>query len=64
LGELIVGFFLGFAYGAMVAVALIALRKAGRKSTIPFGAFLVAGAFTAVLWGQDLSQLYVIATLG
>jgi leader peptidase (prepilin peptidase)/N-methyltransferase len=63
-GEVVVGFFLGFAYGALVAVALIALRKAGRKSTVPFGPFLVAGALTAVLWGHDLARLYVSTTLG
>jgi leader peptidase (prepilin peptidase)/N-methyltransferase len=63
-GELLAGFFLGFAYGALVSIALIALGRAGRKSTVPFGPFLVAGALTAVLYGHELAHLYVSATLG
>jgi leader peptidase (prepilin peptidase)/N-methyltransferase len=63
-GEAVVGFFLGFGYGALVSVALIALGRAGRKSTVPFGPFLVAGALTAVLYGDVIARQYVTYTLG
>jgi leader peptidase (prepilin peptidase)/N-methyltransferase len=63
-GELVAGFFLGFAYGALVSIALIALGRAGRKSTVPFGPFLVAGALTAVTYGHELAHFYVSSTLG
>jgi leader peptidase (prepilin peptidase)/N-methyltransferase len=63
-GELVTGFFLGFAYGAVVSLALLALGRAGRKSTVPFGPFLVAGALTAVLYGHELAHFYVSSTIG
>ena len=63
-GELVAGFFLGFAYGALVSIALIALGRAGRKSTVPFGPFLVAGALTAVTYGHELARFYVSSTIG
>jgi leader peptidase (prepilin peptidase)/N-methyltransferase len=62
--ELISGFFLAFLYGAVVSLVLIAVRRAGRKSTVPFGPFLVAGAITAILGGQQLVTTYLDLTLG
>ena len=57
-GSLIVGAFLGFLLGALVGVGLILAKKAGRKSRIPFGPFMLAGALLAVLWGQQLADGY------
>lgn len=57
-GELALGFFLGFLYGAVVGVVLMALRIRGRKDHVPFGPFLAAGALTAVLWGEALLRWY------
>jgi len=56
---LAVGAFLGFGYGAVIGIALMAVRRAGRKSRIPFGPFMVAGAFTAVFVGARLAHAYV-----
>jgi leader peptidase (prepilin peptidase) / N-methyltransferase len=57
-GELAVGMFLAFLYGAVVGVALIALRLRGRKDHVPFGPFLAAGTLTAVLWGDAILRWY------
>ena len=46
--ELAVGGFLGFLLGGVWAVALIVVRRAGRKSAIPFGPFMLAGALLAI----------------
>jgi len=57
-GVLAIGGFLGFAFGAFVGVAVIVSRRGGRKSKVPFGPFMVLGAWTAVLWGQTLWDAY------
>ncbi|MFF5207505.1 prepilin peptidase [Streptosporangium sp. NPDC000396] len=48
---LVAGAFLGFLAGGLYGVVLMVLRRAGRKSEIPFGPFMVAGAFAAILTG-------------
>ena len=50
-GEVIVGGFLGFLFGGVVGIALMVMGKAGRKSKIPFGPFMLAGALVAILAG-------------
>ena len=47
-----VGLFFGFAIGAVVGVVAMAVGKAGRKTALPFGPFLAAGAVLAVFTGQ------------
>ncbi|HET7736641.1 MAG TPA: prepilin peptidase [Nocardioidaceae bacterium] len=58
-GELIAGGFLAFLFGGVVGIALMAVRRAGRKSQIPFGPFMLAGALVAILWGGALTDLYL-----
>ena len=41
--EVVDGGFLGFLFGGVVGVALMVVRRAGRKSQIPFGPFMLAG---------------------
>ncbi|MFC7815293.1 prepilin peptidase [Streptomyces sp. NPDC057367] len=48
---LMLGTFAGFLLGALYGGALVVARRAGRKTTIPFGPFLIAGAFLGVLAG-------------
>ncbi|MFF2860173.1 prepilin peptidase [Streptomyces rubiginosohelvolus] len=48
---LFVGGFAGFLFGAAYGLALVLLRRAGRRTGIPFGPFMVAGALTGVLLG-------------
>nr|WP_185992801.1 A24 family peptidase [Streptomyces sp. 130] len=45
------GGFAGFLFGAVYGAALVALRRAGRKTGIPFGPFMIAGAFLGLLFG-------------
>ncbi|WP_143642101.1 prepilin peptidase, partial [Streptomyces viridochromogenes] len=45
------GTFAGFLSGALYGWGLVALRRAGRSSAIPFGPFLLGGALAGVLIG-------------
>lgn len=58
-GALIVGGFLGFLFGAVVGGALMLVRKAGRRSKIPFGPFMIAGAAAGLLFGEPIADWYV-----
>src|SRR5690606_31424797 len=49
-----IGLFLGFALGAVIGVAAMAIDKAGRKTALPFGPFLAAGAIAAVWLGEPI----------
>lgn len=60
-GVLLVGGFLGFFLGAVVGGGLMLVRRAGRKSKIPFGPFMLLGTLIGVLWGQQLWDAYVSA---
>ncbi|MGI5192129.1 prepilin peptidase [Streptomyces sp. CA-288835] len=51
-GILLIGTFAGYLFGAVYGVGLILARRAGRKSAIPFGPFLMAGAFAGILLGS------------
>ncbi|WP_261719186.1 A24 family peptidase [Streptomyces sp. FZ201] len=48
---LMLGTFAGFLLGALYGGALVVVRKAGRKTAIPFGPFLISGAFLGLLIG-------------
>ncbi|MFJ6936866.1 prepilin peptidase [Streptomyces sp. NPDC101132] len=50
-GVLLVGAFLGFLYGGIYGLALVLRGRAGRKTALPFGPFMAAGAFTGLLLG-------------
>lgn len=56
----LVGTFLGFALGALVGVALMIARRAGRKTALPFGPFMLAGAWLAVLASDSVERLHVL----
>ncbi|WP_432148892.1 prepilin peptidase [Streptomyces sp. bgisy029] len=48
---LFLGGFAGFLFGAAYGLGLVLLRRAGRKTGIPFGPFMIAGALVGVLLG-------------
>ena len=58
-GQLAVGAFLGFLLGGIVGGALMVANRANRKSKLPFGPFMIAGAHLAVLFGAQISDLYL-----
>ncbi|MFJ6805051.1 prepilin peptidase [Streptomyces anulatus] len=48
---LFVGGFAGFLFGALYGLVLVLLRRAGRRTGIPFGPFMIGGALTGLLLG-------------
>lgn len=46
---LIVGGFAGFLLAAVYGIALLVSGRATRKQQIPFGPFMIAGAFLVIL---------------
>jgi leader peptidase (prepilin peptidase)/N-methyltransferase len=58
-GVLLVGGFLGFLLGGVVGAALMAAGRVGRKSKVPFGPFMLAGALLAILFGQNVFTAYL-----
>jgi leader peptidase (prepilin peptidase)/N-methyltransferase len=57
-GELLLGLFLGFFYGAVIGIILMIVRRRDRKQAIPFGPFMAAGALTAILVGAPIITWY------
>ncbi|HET8984462.1 MAG TPA: prepilin peptidase [Trueperaceae bacterium] len=58
-GALAVGAFSAFLFGGVFGLALIALRRAGRKSAIPFGPWMILGAWAGILTGEAIGHWYV-----
>jgi leader peptidase (prepilin peptidase)/N-methyltransferase len=52
--RVVIGFFAAFLLGAVVGVVLMAARRAGRKSQIPFGPYMAAGTLIGIFWGAPL----------
>ncbi|MFE0175255.1 prepilin peptidase [Streptomyces sp. NPDC059002] len=50
-GVLLLGTFAGFLLASLYGMGLVVARRAGRKTAIPFGPFLIGGAFIGVLLG-------------
>ncbi|MDQ0986681.1 A24 family peptidase [Streptomyces sp. V2I9] len=48
---LFLGGFAGFLFGAVYGLGLVLLRRAGRRTGIPFGPFMIAGTLTGLLLG-------------
>jgi leader peptidase (prepilin peptidase)/N-methyltransferase len=59
----VIGSFAGFFLGALVGVVLIALRRGGRRTAVPFGPFMVAGALLALFVAAPLANWYSSAML-
>jgi leader peptidase (prepilin peptidase)/N-methyltransferase len=57
-GTLAFGAFGAFLLGGLTSVGLVLMGRAGRKTKIPFGPFMLAGALLAILLGGPLTSAY------
>ena len=58
-GPLVIGAFSAFLLGGVVGIILLATKRAGRRSGIPFGPFMFGGAALGIAFGGQLWDLYV-----
>ena len=58
-GAVAVGAFSGFFIGAVIGLSLIAAKKAGRKTGLPFGPSMLVGAWVGIIWGEALWGNYL-----
>jgi leader peptidase (prepilin peptidase)/N-methyltransferase len=58
---LLVGVMVSVLAGGVVAIALLALGRRGRKDAVPFGPFLALGGIVALLWGEGILHWYLTA---
>ena len=57
--NILVGLFFSFLIGAIIGLGLVAFGKKKLKSMVPFGPFLVLGAFIALFFSQQIIGFYV-----
>ena len=58
-GALAVGAFAAFLFGGVFGIALMLAQRAGRKTAIPFGPWMILGAWTGVFTGEAVGRWYV-----
>lgn len=58
-GPLAVGTFAAFLYAGLFGAVLMLMRRAGRKTAIPFGPWMILGAWTGVFAGETAGRWYV-----
>jgi leader peptidase (prepilin peptidase)/N-methyltransferase len=56
---LVIGAFLGFLLGAVVGVIVIASGRGNRKTAVPFGPFMIAGALIALFLAGPIGRLHL-----
>lgn len=60
--EWFVGWLLGFFLGGLFGVGALLTRRASRKTQVPYGPFMMAGALIAVFAGGAVADAYLGAT--
>ncbi len=58
-GRVFVGFFLAFLLGGLVSAVLLVAKIKGRKDAIPFGPYLIAGAYLGIVVGGPIVDWYL-----
>lgn len=53
-----VSFFVAVILGTVIGVSLIALKKKGRRDYVPFGPFMVAGAYTVMFFWGTIERIW------
>lgn len=56
--SLVVGWFAAFLLGGLFAIALLVTGRAGRKSSVPFGPWMLLGAWIGIVAGDAVWQWY------
>ncbi len=51
--------FLGSLIGSVVGIAMIIMKKGGRKTKIPFGPYLATGAILSIFLGNTIIEYYI-----
>jgi len=59
--QLVVGAFAAFLVGGLFGLALMAFRRATRKTSIPFGPWMLTGAWGGALVGAPIAHGYLFA---
>ncbi len=57
--NILVGLFISFVLGAIIGLALIALKRKKIKSQVPFGPFLIIGSIVAYFYGEKMVSIYL-----
>lgn len=63
-GAFAIGTFGAFFVGGLYSVGLLVTRRAGRKTGIPFGPWMLVGAALGIVVGEQLWRAYLDAVLG
>ncbi|MFI8594783.1 prepilin peptidase [Microbacterium sp. NPDC078428] len=58
-GALVVGAFAAFLLGGVYGVILLLTRRAGRRQAIPFGPWMLAGAWVGIVAGEQIARAYI-----
>ena len=56
---LVMGFIVAFVLGAIIGLILLASKGASRKTLIPFGPYLLIGAWLSLFIGVEKSQYFI-----
>ena len=63
--HLLLALFLAYIIGSLVAIPMLIAQKAGRKTALPMGAFLIPALLMMLLWGDQIWKMYWnLSTLG
>jgi leader peptidase (prepilin peptidase)/N-methyltransferase len=54
----------GFLLGGVFGIGVVLAKRGGRKTAVPFGPFMIIGAFLAIFCGHALVSGYLDLTTG
>jgi leader peptidase (prepilin peptidase)/N-methyltransferase len=60
----VVALMLGFFLGGFFGIGVVLTKRGGRKTAVPFGPFMIIGAFLAIFFGHELASGYLDLTTG
>jgi leader peptidase (prepilin peptidase) / N-methyltransferase len=58
-GSLVVGAFAAFVLGGLFGLVMVIARRAGRRSGIPFGPWMLGGAWLGIIFGNQIWSGYL-----